>query len=154
MIDISQDIDCWPIFLFRLIRKSVRDALEIILQNRAFFFSTPNSTQTYSTPSQIRPTFPWRLFRTVSRFLTVASATGTVNTEPVGFPVLWSTNWIRTLPRSAGMVGMSACFWVFSIISRFWRLLGGGNWVAIVSSLAQFELFESGYVVARLKIIF
>lgn len=74
------------------------------------------------------------VFSKVSRFLTVASFTGTATTEPVVFPVLWSTNCTLTLPRLSGIFASSSALSAFSAAAIFCRLLGGGTTVAIPAS--------------------
>ena len=72
-----------------------------------------------------------RPLRRISRFLTVASLRGTETTGPVAFPLDWSTNCTRTLPRPSGVARSSACWMSFCATASFWRLLGGGTMVAI-----------------------
>lgn len=77
------------------------------------------------------PTFPCNVFSNSSKFFTVASAIGTATAGPVEFPVAWSRNWTRILPRSSGTDCTSCWVRAFSAASNLCRLLGGGTTVAI-----------------------
>lgn len=85
-------------------------------------------------------TFPCNVFKSDSRFLTVASATGTETAAPIFFPVAGSTN--RTLidPRSSGIVSISCCSLAFLASAVHCRLLGGGIIVAMADTCADLRL--------------
>src|SRR4051794_37263635 len=82
--------------------------------------------------AQIIRTFPWRVLTSNSRFLTVASATGTITRVPMSFPVAGSTNCTRTFLPSSGILGISCCCLAFSDTAFFCLLLGGGSTVVIL----------------------
>lgn len=55
------------------------------------------------------PTLPCNVFNRVSRFFTLASATGTDTAGPVADPVAWSKNCTRMLPKFSGILWISCC---------------------------------------------
>ena len=72
-----------------------------------------------------------KVFSSSSRFLTVASRTGTETAGPADWPVAWSKNCTRTLPRLSGIGSTSCCTLVRLANAVRRRLLGGGRVVAI-----------------------
>ena len=63
----------------------------------------------------------------------MASATGIDTGAPDDWPVPWSTNRTRMLPKLFGIDSISCCSFDFSATAVRCRLLGGGKTVAIAS---------------------
>lgn len=78
-------------------------------------------------------TWPCRVFKSSSRFLGLASATGTsTGPWPIGRPVVSSKNCSRRLPASAGISSISCCSRALFDASVLCLLLGGGTTVAMI----------------------
>jgi hypothetical protein len=78
-------------------------------------------------------TWPCRVFKSSSRFLGLASATGTsTGPSPIGRAVVSSKNCSRRLPASAGISSISCCSRALFDASVLCLLLGGGTTVDMI----------------------
>lgn len=95
------------IFVAGLVGESVWYSFFIVLRRYEVVSAFLPKVFRLNCYSTIVPTLPCNVFNSVSRFCTVASATGTETAGPVAAPVAWSKNCTRMLPRLSGIVSIA-----------------------------------------------